>query len=77
MLSGGHTARLGLLPDGTILKFVYDRDDHWATKGLGIENHILTALGSHQRLIKYLGQHEYSLRFQLRSIVIFATTFPR
>ena len=36
VLSGGNTARLGLLPDGTILKYVYDRDDQWAMKGLNI-----------------------------------------
>ncbi|RMZ73485.1 Serine threonine kinase [Pyrenophora seminiperda CCB06] len=64
VLSGGNTARLGLLPDGTILKYVHDRDDRWAIKGLDIEHHILTALGSHQRLVRYLGIHEYGLRFQ-------------
>jgi serine/threonine protein kinase len=64
VLSGGNTARLGLLPDGTILKYVHDRDDRWAMKGLEIEHHILTALGSHQRLVRYLGTHEYGLRFQ-------------
>ena len=64
VLSGGNTARLALLPDGTILKFVYDRDDDWAIKPLAIEHHILTALGSHERLTKYLGQHEYGLRFK-------------
>ena len=67
VLSGGNTARLALLPDGTILKFVYDRDDHWAIKGLDIEHRILTALGSHERLIKYFGQHEYGLRFQFEA----------
>ncbi|KAF1352741.1 kinase-like protein [Lizonia empirigonia] len=64
VLSGGNTARLGLLPDGTILKYVYDRDDQWAMKGLDIEHQILTALGSHHRLVKYFGQHENGLRFQ-------------
>ncbi|KAF2866548.1 kinase-like domain-containing protein, partial [Massariosphaeria phaeospora] len=64
VLSGGNTARLALLPDGTILKYVYDRDNHWAMKGLDIEHQILTALGSHQRLVKYFGQNEYGLRFQ-------------
>jgi len=64
VLSGGNTARLGLLPDGTILKYVFDRDDRWAAKGLDIEHQILTALGTHDRLVKYLGRHEYGLRFQ-------------
>ena len=27
VLSGGNTARLDLLPDGTILKYVFDRDE--------------------------------------------------
>lgn len=63
VLSGGNTARLGLLPDGSILKYVYDRDDRWALKSLDIEHHILTALGSHQRLTRYLGPHEHGLRF--------------
>ncbi|RII17530.1 hypothetical protein CUC08_Gglean002370 [Alternaria sp. MG1] len=31
---------------------------------LDIEHHILTALGGHQRLVKYFGKHEYGLRFQ-------------
>ncbi|KAF1956188.1 kinase-like protein [Byssothecium circinans] len=64
VLSGGNTAHLGLLPDGTILKFVWDRDDPWAMKGLDIEHHILTALGSHKRLVRYFGRHEYGLRLQ-------------
>lgn len=64
VLSGGNTARLGLLPDGTILKYAYDRDDRWAIKGLDIEHQILTALGSHERLVKYFGPHENGLRFQ-------------
>ncbi|KAF2807517.1 kinase-like protein [Mytilinidion resinicola] len=64
VLSGGNTARLGLLPDGTILKYVYDRDNRWAMKGLEIEHHILIALGNHERIVKYFGQHEYGLRFQ-------------
>jgi Protein tyrosine and serine/threonine kinase len=64
VLSGGSTARVGLLPDGSILKHVYDRDDRWALKGLDIEHHILTMLGDHERLVKYLGKHQYGLRFQ-------------
>ncbi|KAH6719746.1 kinase-like domain-containing protein [Leptodontidium sp. MPI-SDFR-AT-0119] len=67
VLSGGNTARLGLLPDGTILKYVYDRDDHWAMKGLDIEHHILTALGTHPRLINYFGKDDYGLRFQFEA----------
>jgi hypothetical protein len=67
VVSGGNTARLGLLSDGTVLKYVYDRDDHWAMKGLEIEHQILTVLGSHQRLVKYVGQHEYGIRFQFEA----------
>jgi serine/threonine protein kinase len=66
VFSGGNTARLGLLPDGTILKFVCDREDPWARKGLDIEHQILKALGSHHRLAKYLGRHENGLRFQFQ-----------
>jgi serine/threonine protein kinase len=64
VFSGGNTARLGLLPDGTILEYVYDRDDESAMKGLDIEHQILTVLGSHHRLVKYFGRHENGLRFR-------------
>jgi hypothetical protein len=67
VLVWGNTARLGLLPDGTILKHVHDRDDPWATTCLDIEHQILTALGSHPRLVRYLGKHEYGLRFHFEA----------
>lgn len=64
VLSGGNTARVGLLPDGTILKYVFDRDDHWAVKCLDIEHQILLALGDHERLVRYCGRHEHGLIFR-------------
>ena len=63
-LSGGNTASLGLLPDGTILKYVNDRDDKRAIASLEIEHQILTALGRHPRLVTYLGRHEHGLIFR-------------
>lgn len=64
VLSGGNTAAMGLLPDGSVLKYVHDRDDPWAKRALDIEHHILTMLGSHERLVRYLGRQQYGLRFQ-------------
>jgi len=64
LISGGNTAHLGLLPDGTVLKYVHDRDDRWAKKALDVEHQILTALGTHPRLVHYLGKHDHGLRFQ-------------
>ncbi|KAI9702961.1 MAG: hypothetical protein M1836_008175 [Candelina mexicana] len=63
--AGGNTSRLGLLGDNTVLKFPLDRDDHFARKTLSIEHRILTALGDHERLVKYLGRVEHGLHFQL------------
>jgi len=64
VLSGGNTARLGLLLDGTILKYVFDRDDYWAVKCLDIEHQILLALGDHERLVRYCGRQEHGLIFR-------------
>lgn len=64
VFAGGNTARLGFLSDGTVLKFPFDRDDQRACKGLEIEHYILSALGDHERLVKYLGKHPYGLKFQ-------------
>jgi len=65
VFSGGNTARLGLLSNGTVLKFPVDKDDRSARKGLEIEHRILLKLGEHERLVKFLGKHEYGLRFRL------------
>lgn len=65
VLWGGNTAKLALLADGTVLKYVWDRDDRRAKNCLDIEHSILSALGGHQRIVKYLGKHEYGLQFQL------------
>ncbi len=66
-LSGGNTARLGLLPDGTILKYVRDRDDPWALKSLDVERQIFLALGKHERLARYCGRQEHGLIFQFEA----------
>ena len=43
--SAGNTACLGLLPDGSVLKYPHDRDDISAKLGLEIEHTILSTLG--------------------------------
>ncbi|KAF2427438.1 kinase-like protein [Tothia fuscella] len=63
IFSSGNTARLGFLPDGSVLKFAFDRDDRYAKRGLNIEHSILSALGEHKRLVQYLGKQEHGLRF--------------
>ncbi|KAH8698080.1 hypothetical protein GQ44DRAFT_95257 [Phaeosphaeriaceae sp. PMI808] len=65
MIWGGNTAKLVRLADGTVLKYVWDRGDDRAKNCLDIEHSILSMLGSHERVVKYLGKHEYGLRFQL------------
>jgi serine/threonine protein kinase len=62
--SGGNTARLALLPDGTVLKYARDREDSDALHSLSVEHAILTALGEHKRLVKYLGKHEHGIILQ-------------
>jgi len=64
VFSGGSTSRLGFLSDGTVLKFPFDREDQRARKCLEIEHHILSALGDHERVVKYLGKHLHGLNFQ-------------
>ncbi|KAF1957729.1 kinase-like protein [Byssothecium circinans] len=65
MLWGGSTAQVALLADGTVLKYVRDRDDRRDKTCLDVEHSILSALGGHERIIKYLGRHEHGLRFEL------------
>lgn len=64
VFAGGNTAYLGVLPDDSVLKFPFDRDDRFSREALNIEHCILTALGDHERIIKYLGRQEFGLRFQ-------------
>ncbi|KAF2457147.1 kinase-like domain-containing protein [Lineolata rhizophorae] len=63
--SGGNTARLGLLPDGTLLKYVRDRENRNALNSLNVEHSIFSALGQHDRIVKYLGKHEHGILLQL------------
>jgi serine/threonine protein kinase len=65
ILWGGNTAQLALLADGTVLKYAWDRDDGRAKRCLDIEHSILSALGDHKRIVKFLGKHEHGLRFKL------------
>lgn len=62
---GGNTAKVASLADGTVLKYVWDRDDPRAKKCLEIEHSILTELGPHARIVKYLGKDNRGLRFEL------------
>jgi serine/threonine protein kinase len=64
VFSGGNTARLGFLSDGSVLKFPIDKEDPFTRKALDIEDLILLALGDHERLVQYLGKHEQGLRFK-------------
>ncbi|KAL9123619.1 MAG: hypothetical protein Q9217_006965 [Psora testacea] len=63
VFSGGNTAKLGFLSDGSVLKYPFDTGDPFARKSLDIEHSILLALGEHQRLVKYLGKTKHGLRF--------------
>lgn len=65
VLWGGHTAQVAKLTDSTVLKFVWDKDDFGAKQCLEIEHSILSALGNHERIIKYLRKHEHGLEFGL------------
>lgn len=65
ILWGGNTAKLAQLADGTVLKYAWDRDDHRTKHCLDVEHAILSALGNHPRIVKYLGKHEYGLQFKL------------
>ncbi|MCJ1259991.1 hypothetical protein MMC24_007831 [Lignoscripta atroalba] len=65
VFSGGNTASLGLLYDNTVLKFPLDRDDRFAREALNIEHCILSALGDHDRIVRYLGRLKHGLHFQL------------
>lgn len=64
IISGGNTAYLGLLPDDSVLKFPVDRHDSFLNNALDIEDCILSTLGDHNRIVKYLGREEHGLRFE-------------
>ncbi|CBX95210.1 hypothetical protein IAQ61_004037 [Plenodomus lingam] len=64
IISGGNTAYLGLLPDKSVLKFPVDRNDSFSKKALDIEHRILSDIGAHDRITRYLGKQEYGLRFE-------------
>ncbi|PSN73785.1 kinase-like protein [Corynespora cassiicola Philippines] len=64
VVAGGNTASLGLLSDNSLLKFPADRHDRFAEKALSIEHCILSRLGDHDRIVKYLGRGDHGLVFQ-------------
>jgi len=57
-------ARVGLLNDKVVLKYPIDRLDLSAWKSLDIEHQIFSALGDHERLVKYLGKVGDGLLFR-------------
>ncbi|KAF2013559.1 kinase-like protein [Aaosphaeria arxii CBS 175.79] len=61
VLSGGTTACLGALPDGTVLKYIRDRDDRHAVHSLNVEKAILSALGPHPRIVQYLSDNDHGI----------------
>ncbi|QDS71306.1 hypothetical protein FKW77_001664 [Venturia effusa] len=65
ILWGGNTAKVALLVDKTVLKYVWDKDDARAKKCLDVENDILLMLGNHKRIVKYLGRDDRGLLFEL------------
>lgn len=64
IIAGGNTAMVGLLNDEVVLKYPMDRLDLSARKCLDIEDQILSALGDHKRIVKYLGKMGDGLLFQ-------------
>jgi hypothetical protein len=55
-----------LLPDGTIPKYVFNRDDYSVVKCLDIEHQVLLALEDYKKLVMYYSRQERGLVFQLK-----------
>lgn len=64
ILSGGNTAYLGLLSDNTVLKYLVDPHDPFSIQALDVEHCILSDIGVHDRITRYLGKQEHGLRFE-------------
>ncbi|OAL48478.1 kinase-like protein [Pyrenochaeta sp. DS3sAY3a] len=64
LIGAGGMGKLGLLSDGTVLKFPRDKHCPLAHTSLELEHRILSALGDNDRLIKYLGKDSHGLRFE-------------
>lgn len=64
IISGGNTAYLGLLPNNSVLKYPADKDDRFSTQALAIEHCILSTLGNHERIVRYMGKHPSGLCFK-------------
>lgn len=62
VIGGGNSCRVGLLRDGTVLKYpLLDDEGNY----IDVEDKILSALGPHDRLVKYFGKTDKGLRFEL------------
>jgi len=62
VIGGGNSCRVGLLRDGTALKYALVEADRML---LEVEAQIFSALGHHDRLIKYLGKKNEGLNLEL------------
>ncbi|KAI9840655.1 MAG: hypothetical protein M1837_001379 [Sclerophora amabilis] len=61
VIGGGNSCRIGLVNDGTVLKYPLCPEDG---KILSVEAQILSALGDHDRIVKYLGRTDEGLRLE-------------
>ncbi|KAI9787286.1 MAG: hypothetical protein M1816_007700 [Peltula sp. TS41687] len=64
-LSMGNSCGVGLLDDKSVLKYPHGIDEIYTKERLEAEHCILSALGDHGRLVKYLGRTEHGLRLGL------------
>ncbi|CAD6504302.1 BgTH12-06034 [Blumeria graminis f. sp. triticale] len=64
IISAGNTGLFGLLADGTVLKFPRNKNYPYNIEHIECEACILSALGKHPRITKYLGKEKYGLRFE-------------
>jgi serine/threonine protein kinase len=62
VIGGGNSCRVGLLQDGTVLKYPLIDD---GGKYIDTEDKILSVLGPHNRLVQYFGKNDKGLRFEL------------
>ena len=76
MINCGNTASIGIDHDGNVLKFPRKAEDVEAWRALDIEAHILRVLGSHDRIVQYLGRTPDGLLF-VRAINGNMTTYMR
>jgi hypothetical protein len=76
VIGGGNSYRIGLLQDGTVLKYPLIDDEG---KYIDTEDKILSILGPHNRLVKYFEKNDKELRFELaqkRSVKNYLARMP-